>query len=123
MIVGVGIDLLEVDKIKKDIESNAYLHKVFSALEIAECKSILNSAERFAGTFAAKEAFMKAIGKGIRQEVWFAQIEVLDDENGRPHIQSTGEARASLVALNIKTVHISITHTKHDAVAVVILET
>ena len=81
-----------------------------------------NSAERFAGKFAAKEAFMKAIGKGIRQEVWFTQIEVLNHETGQPYIQVTGEAEASLLALNIKTVHVSISHTKHHAAAVVILE-
>ncbi len=122
MIVGVGIDLLEVEKIRQDTESNVFLRKVFSPLEIAECRSVLNSTERFAGKFAAKEAFMKAIGKGIRQAVWFTQIEVLDDENGQPHIQVTGEAQASLIALNVNTVHVSITHTRHNAAAVIILE-
>lgn len=122
MILGVGIDLMEVEKIEKDIRSNIYLRKVFTETEITECKSVLNSAERFAGRFAAKEAFMKAIGKGIRQEVWFTQIEVLNRENGQPYIQANGEAATSLIALGIKNIHVSITHTKHHAAAVVILE-
>src|ERR1044071_3727681 len=115
MILGIGIDLIEVEKIEKDIQSNIYLRKVFTETEITECKSVLNSAERFAGRFAAKEAFMKAIGKGIRQEVWFTQIEVLNRENGQPYIQVNREAQASLIALEVKNIHVSITHTKHHA--------
>ena len=122
MIVGVGIDLMEVEKIEKDIQSNIYLRKVFTEAEIVECKSVLNSAERFAARFAAKEAFMKAIGKGIRQEVWFTQIEVLNNENGQPYIRVNGEAEKSLIALDIKNIYVSITHTKQHAAAVVILE-
>jgi len=61
MILGLGIDLMEVDKIRKDVQSEHYLHKVFTDTEIMECKSVSNSAERFAGRFAAKEAFMKAV--------------------------------------------------------------
>src|ERR1051326_958800 len=110
MILGVGIDLMEIEKIEKDILSNIYLRKIFTEHEIVECKSVINSAERFAGKFAAKEAFMKAIGKGIRQEVWFTQIEVLNHDNGQPYIQVNGEAEASLIALGAKHIHVSITH-------------
>lgn len=122
MIVGIGIDLLEVAKLEKDIQSNIYLRKIFTETEIAECKSVINSAERFAGRFAAKEAFMKAIGKGIRQEVWFTQIEVLNHENGQPYIQVNGEAETALIAASVKNIYVSITHTKQHAAAVVILE-
>jgi holo-[acyl-carrier protein] synthase len=83
---------------------------------------VLNSVERFAGKFSAKEAFMKAIGKGIGQEVWFTHIEVSNDENGQPHIQANGEAQNSLIGLNVKNIHVSIMHTKQHAAAVVILE-
>jgi holo-[acyl-carrier protein] synthase len=122
MVIGVGIDLMEIEKIQKSIQSNIYLRKVFTEAEIGECKSVSNSAERFAGRFAAKEAFMKAIGKGIRQEIWFTQIEVLNHENGQPYIQVKGEAQTSLLALDVKNIHVSITHTRHHAAAVVILE-
>jgi len=122
MIIGVGIDLIEVEKIEKDILSEFYLLKVFTEQEITECKSVINSAERFAGKFAAKEAFMKAIARGIRQEVWFTQIEVLNNDKGRPYIQVTGEAQDSLIVLDVKNIHVSITHTRQHAAAVVIVE-
>jgi holo-[acyl-carrier protein] synthase len=122
MITGIGIDLLEVEKIEKDIQSRGYLRKVFTAAEIMECKSVVRSAERFAGRFAVKEAFMKAIGKGIRQEVWFSQIEVLNNEDGQPYIQVKGEAQAWLCAMEVKNIHVSITHTQQYAAAIVILE-
>ena len=122
MITGIGIDLMEVERIEKDIQSDVYLSKVFSAAEIKECKSVIRSAERFAGRFAAKEAFMKAIGKGIRQQVWFSQIEVLNNEDGQPYVQVNGEAQSWLRAMEIKKIYVSITHTKQYAAAVVILE-
>ena len=122
MIVGIGIDLIDIEKIAKDIHSDVYLHKVFTEVEIAACKDAVNSAEHFAGKFAAKEAFMKAIGNGIRQGVWFTQIEVLNHENGQPYVQVTGEAEMRLNELGVTSVHVSITHTKSAAAAVVILE-
>src|SRR5260221_12687797 len=122
MIIGVGIDLLEIEKIAKDIHSDVYLHKVFTEREIADCQGSVNSAERFAGRFAAKEAFMKAIGNGIRQEVWFTQIEVLNHKSGQPYVQVSGEAEAQLKELDVVNIHVSITHTKNAAAAVIILE-
>jgi len=122
MIAGIGIDLIEVKKIAKDIHSDVYLHKVFTEAEIVECTSAPNSAERFAGKFAAKEAFMKAIGKGIRQGVWFTQIEVLNEESGAPFVRVNVELEASMKDLGVKNIHVSITHTKSTAAAVVILE-
>ena len=122
MILGIGIDLMEIEKIEKKFQSDVHLRKVFTPAEIRECKSVVRSAERFAGRFAAKEAFMKAIGKGIRQEVWFTQIEVLNNQDGQPYIQVKGEAEVWLRALSVRNIHVSIAHTKQNAVAIVILE-
>ena len=122
MIVGIGIDLIEIQGIEKDIQSNMYLHKIFTEAEIKECQSVVRTAERFAGRFAAKEAFMKAIGKGIRQQVWFSQIEVLNNKDGQPYIQVNGEAQVWLHAMEVKNIHVSITHTGQYAAAIVILE-
>ncbi len=122
MIIGVGIDLLEIEKISKDIHSDVYLHKVFTEREIADCQGSVNSAERFAGRYAAKEAFMKAIGNGIRQGVWFTQIEVFNHESGQPYVRVNGEAESQLNKLGVVHIHISITHTKSTAAAVIILE-
>lgn len=122
MIIGIGIDLIEIEKIAKDLHSEVYLRKVFTEAEIALCKTSVNSAERFAGRFAAKEAFMKAIGRGIRQGVWFTQIEVLNHESGQPYVQVSGAAEVRLRELGAMNIYVSITHTKNAAAAVVLLE-
>jgi holo-[acyl-carrier protein] synthase len=122
MIAGIGIDLIEVEKIAASIGSESYLRKVFTEDEIKECRSVSNSAERFAGKFAAKEACMKAVGKGIRQGIWFTQIEVLNEESGAPYVRVNGEMEASMKEMGVKTIHISVTHTKSTAAAIVILE-
>ena len=122
MIVGVGIDLISISKISKSIKSESFRHKVFTPAEIEFCESFTNAAEHYAGKFAAKEAFMKALGKGIRQEVWFTQIEVLNYETGAPYIQVSGEAKRTLASLDVERVHISLSHTKEMAIAIIIFE-
>lgn len=122
MILGLGIDLISVSKIAESVKSDAFKRKVFTSAEIESCEAVVNSAERYAGKFAAKEAFMKAIGKGIRQEVWFTQIEVLNRETGAAYIVVRGEAERTLSTLGAEHIHVSISHTDGVAVAVVILE-
>jgi len=122
MILGIGIDISDIDKIAKSVESEAFQRKVFTPAELKSCGEIKNSAECFAGKFAAKEALMKALGAGIRQEVWFTQIEVLSDESGKPYINVSGEAEKRLQQSGAKHVHVSISHSGGMAVAVVILE-
>ena len=122
MIIGLGIDLIEIDKISTSLESEAYLHKVFTDAEIEECRSVANAIEHFAGKFAAKEACMKAVGSGIRQGVWFTQIEVLNEASGKPVIQVRGEIGKIIDGLGDVSIHLSITHTRRSAAAVVILE-
>ncbi len=122
MILGIGIDITEIQRVAKSIESEAFQRKVFTPAELKSCGEIKNSAECLAGKFAAKEAFMKALGAGIRQKVWFAQIEVLNDESGKPYINVSGEAEKRLKQSGAKHVHVSISHSGGMAVAVVILE-
>ena len=122
MILGIGIDISDIDKIAKSIDSEAFQRKAFTSAELKSCGEIKNSAECFAGKFAAKEALMKALGVGIRQEVWFTQIEVLNDESGKPYINVSGEAERRLQQSGAKHVHVSISHSGGMAVAVVILE-
>jgi holo-[acyl-carrier protein] synthase len=122
MILGLGIDLVSISKIAESVNSESFQGKVFTPSEIEFCESFANPAEHYAGKFAAKEAFMKAIGKGIRQEVWFTQIEVLNGETGAPYVQVSGEAERTLSSLGVEIVHISISHTMDMAVAVIILE-
>ena len=122
MILGVGIDIISIEKITKSIESPAFRNKNFTPAEIDSCDAIKNRAECFAGKFAAKEAFMKALGLGIRQGIWFSQIEVLNDEMGKPYIQVNGEAQKQYLVSGADKIHVSISHSAGVAVAVVILE-
>jgi holo-[acyl-carrier protein] synthase len=122
MIRGIGIDITEVEKIAKSLESEAFQQKVFTSAELKTCSEIKNKAECLAGKFAAKEAFMKAIGAGLRQGIWFIQIEVLSDESGKPTVRVNGEAAKRLEDNGAKQIHISISHSGGLAVAVVILD-
>ncbi|MBT3313075.1 MAG: holo-ACP synthase [Anaerolineae bacterium] len=123
MIIGIGVDLVSIEKIAESIKSEAFRRKVFTSAEIESCESIANATERYAGKFAAKEAFMKAIGKGIRQEVWFTQIEVLNHGTGAPYIQVSGEAEKTSLLLGVEKMHISISHAEGMAVAMIVLST
>lgn len=119
MILGLGIDLMEISKMEESLHSNAFVRKVFTDAEVMECRLMENVVERFAGKFAAKEAFMKALGKGIRQGIWFTQIEVLNAESGAPYIRISDELKHMIGGAKI---HVSVTHTRQTAGAVVILE-
>ena len=122
MIRGIGIDITEIKKIAKSLESEAFQRKVFTPAELKTCLDMKNSAECLAGKFAAKEAFMKALGTGIRQEVWFTQIEVLNEESGKPVIHVSGEAEKRFRESGATKIHVSISHSGGLAVAVAILE-
>ena len=122
MILGTGIDVVDIPQFEEQLERNAFKRKVFTENEISNCESHSNASERFAGKFAAKEALMKAMGKGIRQAVGFTQIEVLNNVAGAPIITATGKAWENLKDQGAAYIHVSISHTSRMAVAVVILE-
>src|ERR1035438_9437921 len=124
MIVGTGIDIAEVDRIKAVIErfGRRFLERVFTAEEIRYCESKANKAERYAARFAAKEAGMKAIGTGWSRGVNWRDIEVRRLPGGRPTIVFHGKAAEIFAKLGGVRAHLSITHTKQSAMAYVILE-
>lgn len=122
MIRGLGVDITEIEKIEQNGGSETFLRKLFTPAELKAVAEFQNRFEHLAGKFAAKEAFMKALGAGIRQEVGFAQIEVLNDGTGRPYLTLSGEAKARFEAIGAQAVHVSISHSGRLAVAVVILE-
>jgi holo-[acyl-carrier protein] synthase len=122
MILGVGIDITEIEKIDESLQNEAFQRKVFTPAELKAVEGFKNKADHLAGKFAAKEAYMKALGAGIRQAVWFSQIEVLNDGSGKPVINASGEAARRLELLGATQVHVSISHAGGVAAAVVILE-
>jgi len=124
MIVGMGIDVAEVERIRAVIESQTerFLHRVYTENEIAYCEQFKNKFERYAGRFAAKEAAMKALGTGWSRGVRWRDVEVVRERGGRPGISLKGEAKKIADALGVKHIALSITHTADQAIAHVIFE-
>jgi len=120
MIVGVGIDSVQVDRIAQKIERPEFIAQVFSEEEIAYCQKNTHPAEHFAARFAAKEAFLKAIGSGLGISYKLSEIEIIHDNNGVPHLSLSG-AFTDLES-RWKKAHVSLTHTNSIASAIVILE-
>jgi holo-[acyl-carrier protein] synthase len=122
MSVGLGLDLVGVRKMESSLRRDSFKNKAFTPAEIAYCSGRKNAAECYAAKFAAKEAFVKAIGCGLREGIWFSQIQVLGKPGGEPSITVKGEVERVFQSLGSVTVRLSITHTSGFAAAVVVLE-
>jgi holo-[acyl-carrier protein] synthase len=124
MIVGMGTDLAELDRIQHSINKygQRFLSRVYTEREIAYSMRKKNFAERLAGRFAAKEAGMKAMGTGCRRGVTWKNFEVVNEPSGRPTLRLSGAAARFANQMGATAVTLSITHTAKIAMAVVILE-
>jgi holo-[acyl-carrier protein] synthase len=124
MIVGTGIDIAEVPRIRRAIErfGDRFLHRIFTAGEMRYCDSKANRMERYAARFAAKEAAMKALGTGWNHGVRWRDCEVTRIPGGRPTIVFHGVAAEFAARLGVKNAALSISHTAEQAIAQVILE-
>ena len=124
MIVGLGADIAEVDRIEAAIarHGRAFLERVFTPQEIAYCERHRARGERFAARFAAKEATMKALGTGWRLGVRWVDIEVTREASGRPTIELRGAARQHADRMGVSRILVSLTHSGNIAFAEVIFE-
>ena len=124
MIVGTGIDIAEVPRIREVIERHGerFLKRVFTDGEIQYCESKANRVERYAARFAAKEAGMKAIGTGWNHGVRWRDLEVARKPGGRPTLVLHGKAAEFAAKLGATNIALSLTHTAEQAMAQVILE-
>jgi holo-[acyl-carrier protein] synthase len=124
LIVGMGIDVAEVDRVKAAIERHGepFLRRVYTQREREYCEKFKNKYERYAGRFAAKEATMKALGTGWSRGVRWVDVEVVRLSGGRPTISLQGEAAKVASSLGVERVALSITHTAAQAFAQVIFE-
>jgi holo-[acyl-carrier protein] synthase len=124
VIVGTGVDLAEVDRIRAAIERYGprFVERVFTPREIAYVERKANRFERYAARFAAKEAAMKAIGTGWRGGVRWQDFEVTNLRSGRPTLEFHGVAARFAERLGVKAVSLSLTHTASTGMALVILE-
>jgi holo-[acyl-carrier protein] synthase len=124
MILGTGVDLAEVDRIRAAIGryGRRFIERIYTPAEIAYVERKANRFERYAGRFAAKEAGMKAIGTGCKQGVRWQDFEVANLPSGRPTLKLHGEAERIAGQLGVKLISLSITHTAELGMAHVILE-
>jgi holo-[acyl-carrier protein] synthase len=124
MIVGTGIDIAEVPRIRQAMErfGMRFLERIYTPEEMRYCDSKANRAERYAARFAAKEAAMKALGTGWNHGVRWLDCEVVRAPGGRPTMRFHGRAGEFAVKLGVKNAALSISHTAEQAIAQVILE-
>jgi holo-[acyl-carrier protein] synthase len=124
VIVGMGIDLAEVDRIREAIERHGrrFVERIYTPAEIAYVERKANRYERYAARFAAKEAGMKAIGTGWKRGVRWQDFEVANLASGRPTLKLHGVAAQIADDLGVRNITLSLTHTAAQGMAVVILE-
>jgi holo-[acyl-carrier protein] synthase len=124
MIVGCGLDMIEIARIEETIarHGSRFLERVYLPEEILYCRRKRNAAESFAARFAAKEAGAKALGTGIQNGVGWRDIEIVRAASGRPSLIFHG--RAAVIARQIGANHavVSLTHSRTQALAQVLLE-
>jgi holo-[acyl-carrier protein] synthase len=124
MIYGIGMDLVENDRIEKIIQKwgEKFLCRVFSDREIEYCARHAQAHIHYGARFAVKEAFLKAIGIGLGRGVHLREIEVVNEPSGQPKLMLYGGAQDFFQKAGVRTAHLSITHTKKYASAMVLLE-
>jgi holo-[acyl-carrier protein] synthase len=124
MLIGTGIDLIEVERIAQSIERHGdrFLRRIFTDYEIAYCTRKRGSAESFAARFAAKEAGAKALGTGISRGVTWNEFQVERQPGGRPTLQLHGRAALLATQLGVRAISLSLTHTATLAMASVMME-
>jgi len=124
MIVGLGLDIAEIDRIEAAVTRHGapFLERLFTPNEIAYCERFKNRYERYAGRFAVKEAAMKALGTGWSNGVRWRDIEVMREPSGKPGLRLEGAAREIADGLGVKHISVTITHSGNLALAQVIFE-
>lgn len=125
MGVSCGVDIVEIDRIKHSLENGGenFRNRVFTDREIEYCEA-KNSIkyESYAARFAAKEAVSKAFGTGMGKYISWKDIEVLNDDYGKPYIALTAKARELFCSMNAADISISLSHCRSYAIAYAVIE-
>lgn len=121
MIKGLGTDIIEIDRIEKVVSryGQQFLDRLFTRSEQEYCIKYRNPTQHYAGRFAAKEAIAKALGKGIGKEIVWTDIEIINDELGKPQVYLAPQVRNHFSDPNVQ---LSISHCKKYATAVAIIQ-
>jgi len=124
-ILGIGVDIVSNLRIKKSIKKNSFINRVFSKSEIYQSKKTKNKSNYFSKRFAAKEAFMKALGTGFRYNVNFKDISVINNKEGKPELKITNNIKKLLInRLKVKkfNLFISLSDEKNYSIAFVVIQ-
>lgn len=121
MIVGIGVDIMKIQRIQKSMESfgDSFLERIFTPGEIHYCTAKNNAAQHFAARFAAKEAVSKTLATGWRGDFSWKDIEVTNDVLGQPHIALHGKLKETLAQVSI---FLSLSHSEDHVVAMAVME-
>lgn len=123
MIQGTGIDIVEVQRIERSLtKREGFRQLVFSSLEIEYCEKQAKPYQHYAARFAAKEAFLKALGTGWASGTNFHEIEIFHNGQGQPQLRLLGQTAQTLVNPSFHRIHVSLSHQPTMATAIVILE-
>jgi holo-[acyl-carrier protein] synthase len=124
MIRGIGVDIVKVDRIEKAVErwGHRFLERIFTAAEIERCQKRARPAQCLALRFAAKEAFAKALGLGMRKGLRWRDIEVVHDNFGKPDLLLHNQAQRLLETMEASRTWLSLSDERESALAVVVLE-
>lgn len=122
MTKGIGIDIVDVERMAKRIEKLEFMNLVFTKLEMNYCRTKKHQAQHFAARFAAKEAYMKALGLGWTSDADFKEIEIINDENGAPKMRLSGQTLAYFQNKNLTQVLVTLSHTTSMATAMVVID-
>ena len=124
-ILGIGVDIIQNSRIKNAIKKKSFINRIFSKVEISNSKKVKNKTNFFAKRFAAKEAFVKSIGTGIRKDINFKNIYVTNDKSGKPNIKFTNKVK-NLMIKKFKTkaynLFLSLSDEKNYSIAFVIIQ-
>jgi holo-[acyl-carrier protein] synthase len=121
MIVGIGIDLVKISRIQEAVQrwDKRFLNRVFTPLEQQYCYARLDP--YFSGRFAVKEAVFKAMGTGWRSGIRWSEIQVLNDNKGKPAVSVSGKIKQVMSDLGVTEIHVSISHDTDYAIGQVVL--
>ena len=123
-IIGNGVDIVENKRIKNSLKIKGFINRVFTQNEINKSKKLSNNTNFFAKRFAAKEAFVKAIGEGFRNNINFNDIDISNDNKGKPSINISNNIKKFLkkkLRLNKYKIFLSLSDEKKHSIAYVII--
>lgn len=124
MIVGIGTDIVAIRRFQRFVDENntAILYRLFTKKELEYCSTKKSAAASYAARFAAKEAFMKALGTGLRDGLSWQDMEVINDSHGKPELNLSGRAQQLFEDRCISKSFLSLSHDGDNALAMVVLE-